>query len=290
MFIVLNPTWRCDLADKVGKCPYCPNLVSEDGKRVEFYWGLGTNEVKAEATVKQWLSFFSKLPPSFIDICGGEPLYWSGLPELVEGLPKGFTWGITSNCFAPDVIKNLDLTRCKSWTASFHPYAIGKADYGNRFFESLRILVYRHIDTRVTIMGFPGNLDWLPFWVEAFKGWNFRASVQPYESPKYAWGDHPDKLAALMELKGQISKERFPIWDTSPSNKLCLAGFDYIMTAPDGAVYRCNMALISGAKSMGSIFDAPGFLLKEPSLCELACSSSCDRERRDIAKDVVGLL
>ena len=281
MFIVLNPTWRCNLADEVGKCPYCPNLVRENGHKVEFYWGLGMNEVSREATTKEWLDFFSRLPLSLIDICGGEPLIWDGLPELVEGLPKGFSWTISSNCLGAEVIERLDLTRCVSWTASFHPYAMGKADYGNRFFQSLRVLSSRHLNVVVSIMAYPVNIHWLPFWIEAFEGWDFPVNIQPYENPCYDWREHPDKLEALMELKGHMSDEKLPFWDKTPANRMCSAGKDYIMTAPDGAVYRGNMALITGAKPMGTIFDDVDFLLKEPAYCGLPCSSSCDRERRD---------
>lgn len=281
MFIVLNPTWRCDLADEIGKCPYCPNLVLDGGHRVEFYWGLGVNEVKREATAKEWLDFLNLLPPSFIDICGGEPLIWEGLSELVAGLPTGFPWGISSNCFTPEVIERLDLTRCRCWTASFHPYAMGKADYGNRFFQSLRVLTSRHLHVIVSIMAYPENIHWLPFWVEAFESWGFPVNVQPYEDPRYDWREHPDKLEALMELKRHLGDVKLPVWDKRPSNRICAAGKDYLMTAPSGAVFRCNMHLISGQKPMGSIFDGVDFLLKEPAYCEIPCSSSCDRERRD---------
>ena len=281
MFIVLNPTWRCDLADEIGRCPYCPNLVTENGHKVEFYWGLGVNEVSHEATAEEWLHFFPKLPPSLIDICGGEPLYWDGLSDLIEGLPKGFSWAISSNCLKPEVIERLDLTRCVCWTASFHPYAMGKADYGNRFFSSLRVLATRHLNIAVSIMAYPANIHWLPFWVEAFESWGFPVNVQPYESPRYDWREHPEKLGALMKSKEHLNETKLPYWDLTPSNRMCSAGKDYIMTAPDGAVYRCNMHLISGLKPMGSISDVLDFLLKEPMYCGLPCSSSCDRERRD---------
>jgi len=286
MFIVINPTWRCNLASEIGKCPYCPNLVSDNGHRVEFYWGLGENKVGFEATARQWLDFLPRLGSGIVDICGGEPLCWDGLQEFIEGLPKGFEWYITSNCLQPEIIKKLDLSRCRMWTASFHPYAMGKGDYGNRFFRSLRVLVKRHLPVVVSIMAYPENIHWLPFWAEAFAGWAFTVNVQPYEDPRYDWREHPDKLEGLMAVKQYENELKLPYWDSEPSSKMCAAGKDYLMTAPDGTVYRCNMALITGAKPLGSIFDSGDFILKEAALCEIPCSSSCDRERREGGKDL----
>jgi len=288
MFIVLNPTWRCDLADEVGKCPYCPNLVTEDGHKVEFYWGLGENRVGEEAKTEDWLNFFGRLKPSFVDICGGEPLYWGGLRALVKGLPKGFTWGITSNCFQPEVIENLNLGRCEVWTASFHPYAVGRGGYLDKFFSCLRILTERRQRVVVSIMGYPGNLHWLPFWVEAFEGWGFEVVVQPYENPLYDWNEHPEKMLALLELRKNMSREKLPIWDLTPSKKICAGGMDYLMTSPDGSVYRCNMALVTGSKPLGTIYDSNLPILREPTVCELPCSSSCDRERRERGEEMGG--
>jgi len=281
MFLVLNPLWRCDLAEEAGRCPYCPNEVSEDGRRVKFYWGLGENVVKRQARARDWLAFISKIGRTHVDICGGEPLAWSGLGELVAVLPEGSTWSITSNCVKTKELESLDFSACTQFTASFHPYTVGKIGYLDKFFGSLRYLASKKAKVIVSIMAYPANIDWLPFWIEAFEGWGFEVMVQPYEDPRYDWRQHPDKLAALEALGTHYCREKLPYWGTAPEGGLCSAGHDYLMTSPGGLVYRCNLALVSGFAPLGSIYDGPDFILKEPTLCEQACSSSCDRERRE---------
>jgi len=281
MFLVLNPLWRCDLAEEAGRCPYCPNEVSEDGRRVKFYWGLGENVFEKQATANDWLTFISKLGRTHVDICGGEPLAWDGLPELVTGLPGDCTWSITSNCVNTEALQRLDFSKCTQVTASFHPYTVGKSNYLNRFFGSLRYLTAQKVKVIVSIMAYPANIDWLPFWIEAFEGWGFEVMAQPYEDPRYDWREHPDKLAALEALGTHYCREKLPYWGTAPGGGMCEAGHDYLMTSPGGLVYRCNLAMVGGGDPLGSIYDGTEFILKRKAFCRQACSSSCDRERRE---------
>jgi len=288
VFLVLNPLWRCDLAEEAGRCPYCPNEVSEDGRRVKFYWGLGENVVEKQATANDWLAFISKIGRTHVDICGGEPLAWDELPELVAGFPGGCKWSMTSNCLNLEALQRLDFSACTQVTASFHPYTVGKIGYLDKFFGSLRYLASKKVWVVVSVMAFPGNIQWLMFYLEAFQGWGYDVIPQPYEDPRYDWREHPDKLAALEAFGKKFCTSKLPYWGNKTAGGMCEAGHNYLVASPGGSVYRCNLALVSGFAPLGSIYDGSNFILKEPTLCEQVCSSSCDRERRGRGLEMVG--
>lgn len=93
MHVVVNPTWRCQLA-----CPYC--------------WLPHTRIVRgvAEHTWQQWIiALGAALPPrSIIDISGGEPLLFDGLPELLLAIgSREMAWAITTNALHTSAVERL---------------------------------------------------------------------------------------------------------------------------------------------------------------------------------------
>jgi len=247
------PTMRCNLA-----CHYCHFRPDKGG-----FEGYGKyHPLDSELRSWEWLAALERFRPYFLEITGGEPLMWKDFKDFIALLPPDATWAITSNSLL--AVEGCDLSKCLSWTASFH--------YGHsvEFAKTLRNLS-RSIKPRVSLVVEKEQVERDIILARLFAGNGYGVNLLRELNPGVDWQKGPQwsKLKAESTARGfNLVEEDIPPSYNFPQGHLCKAGMRYFCAMPDGKVYRCYSHAMLG-EPLGYIGDFEP--LTEAADCYVPC-------------------
>ena len=286
MYIIWIPTWKCNYAGK-WKCPYCDYIWKNNGLEVDCFQGYRKLVFDRELTAKEWLDFVNSLEPSHFDFTGGEPLLYDGFLELINNLSDKHVWAITSNTsLLPLYLDKLNLEKCISWTASYHPYAPYPYSSPAWFIKRIKELKSRGVPVTITIVAYPPMLHLLDELVEYFER-VCTVNVNLFYNRFFDWKEHPDLLE---RVKKHIDKTAFgQKWyklelKKKDKVKMCNAGKKYAVFMPNGDVIRCYSGWVIDYDryKIGNITDSNFKFLSKEKECDIPCIFPCDYQQREV--------
>jgi len=254
---------------------------------------------EVERTHEEWIVALNRLPKANIYISGGEPLLFTGLPELVNGLDRHKILGIVTNATAKTNVYER-ITRKIHMNLSFHREFISE----DRFLEKideLRKVGRFHLN--VNLVATRENVSMTAKVEKLLTDHHVGLHIDPFVDPDLAFEYTPQEMAILSRYltpDRRTSKDR-PDLDNH-ALKECSAGQNYINIMPDGTVFRCGNGFNyyhsplrgrllevgphapydPGFFLMGNIFDPTFTLDKKSVCCELPCTQGCDRDMATI--------
>lgn len=239
------PTWRCNL-----QCSYCHFDIEDIKDGILRCYGQEWKFGK-ELEPKEWLEALERFQPYLLECTGGEPLVYKGFWDVVENIPEGCYWAITSNTVVPIEFPK-DFSKCWAWTASYH--------YGHKlpFVKNIarlsRELGHRF---RISMVVTPENIDEVEASARSFMQQKIPTNVLRVLTPGLDWTDHEDVWQRVLKLGKEgslvIEDEIPPKYEFS-KHAYCEAGTFYAALMPDGQVFRCYSALL-GQKPLGHVRD-----------------------------------
>lgn len=260
--ILFIPTWRCNL-----RCSYCEY-------RTQDHCGTGYTamvfgkpwKIARELAWDEWLAALDRFKPYHLEVTGGEPTLYPDLSKLIDGMPTGCTWSITSNSVNVEPAMSLNINQCIGWAASYHHGSL------RSFVANLVKVRSKRINPKVTIVITPENFEDARKAIATLRREGFSINVHPVYRPVNVWPGHEDIWNKVHALEGvnvikTIEEGRF---------SYCSAGTDYFVALPDGKVARCLSAVATGSYTC----DIQGFqLFERQHPCSISCMFPCDIER-----------
>lgn len=280
--LVWCPQWFCQnytVGKSHGsKCPYCPYSYDVASSRL-MYEGRSTSS-NAQAPMGDLIDFFfANAEPigRFLEICGGEPLLYSHLPEVL-GTLRGWRWAITSNTISTEAIERViekcggRMDGCVSWTASYHPFA-GSQDRFAKSIEAIRrhsrctinvtIVVSRHT--------YPILRECLEF-----------ANSLPINRVQFHSDTHGDGTSKLLQDVRQTFLG-IPVLAGRRFNGGKCRRYDHLLClGPDGTLYPCATKAYLGLDGITKV-DSKTRLVDLPQgvyPCRAECFACCDHPKR----------
>lgn len=265
--IIFVPTWRCQKA-----CGYCDYLTTKEGAGYLLAaFGVKWRIIR-ELTWSEWAEHLERFSPFILDITGGEPTMYEGLPLLLRNLPKESCWAMTSNTILKKKIEEIDFSNCVGWTASYH------FDHEKLFLECLSLIRDKGINPTVTVVFTPENANEALLKLSGFVKKGFKVNVHPLLKQGFSWANHRDTFKKMQEARKfrgvNFINEISNSWDPE-RHPLCRAGGEYFMLMPDGQVLRCYSSILEG-KSLSNVKDYEPTQGKNP--CDIDCMFPCDRQ------------
>ena len=235
--IVVFPTFQCGLS-----CPYCRYQQQKDNKSIKY---LGSNyfyNVEKELEPEKWIKLLHSFAPASYDFSGGEPLRYSGIVPVLNSLPK---WSITSNTLY--YTKDIDLSRCAWWTASYHPHADEKAK--KLFMDNIDEIRKFGVGVGVTLVAKPETLTNVLIAANEFAAKGFKVNIHPYyDDVNFSWYDHPKEMKILLQVPYLMYDTRLFTFKGIIGKGPCRAGENYFAIGPDGKIFRCLTDMLFGRK------------------------------------------
>jgi len=269
--IIFVPTWRCNL-----KCPYCDYRTEKNtGEGYKLLCFGKEWLIERECTWQDWARKFERFAPFHLELTGGEPTIFPGLPKLLAHLPVGCTWGLTSNTLQNP--SDYPAHNCKGWTASWHD--VNK----EKFLQNIATLRSKGINTRVTVVITPENIRRTIEAIIEFVKAGIGVNVHHVLSQGFDWEEYPDELEMIRNLdsgNGKVSYISTIATRWEPKHfPMCNAGGDYFMVLPDGKVLPCYSALLwDGGVGHIDLY-TPDDSYKP---CGRDCIFDCDRTARKL--------
>ena len=269
--ILFFPTLDCNL-----RCSYC-NYYSNQNS---FCPDKGkARAIKPVRHWFEWITFFEQYRPYHLEFSGGEPLLYRDFAKLIAHITYTSTWAITSNGLL-DIPDGLDLSKCISWTNSFHEYTGDRLD---TFERNLEMLTNSGCKPSVTIVATPNNLKEKE--IKYFTEQKYRVNLLRVIAKDVDWDtEHKaqwEKLQNIVSANHRVmlvidqttfDSYNFRTWD------MCEAGITYFMASADGTIYRCYSDFIRD-KPKGQMFETT--LNKKAEPCkELCFSCGKDQEQK----------
>jgi hypothetical protein len=216
---MVNPTWRCQLS-----CPYC--LIPH----------IQVDRQTKEHSGQEWAEAL-KLnlePGDIVDVAGGEPLLFWGLPVLLQGLGRaGIRWAFTTNALDTGAIIRL----CESEPEG-----------------CLQINVSDHA----------GNPD---------PGPNIKR-LQLIGRVQFNRVDHPKAGHNIGNAATTIPYQSWKEGTVLDGVKrYCDAGVGTWTAGPNGDVWRCSVSMSLGQKPIGNLFSDTLVERPEPIICDFGCTT-----------------
>jgi len=253
-YVVVIPTWKCGL-----RCPYCAYHQQPDGKSILYTDNLYA--VEKELTPDEWIELLNSHAPALFDFSGGEPLLYSGIVQVLNSLPL---WSITSNTL--HFSRDIDLTRCRGWTASFHPHI--KTDQKDLFLKNVHYIQKQGVPLSVTLVITPKTFDSVLSWGDTFHSANIPVNIHPYYDDKdFSWYNYPELVERLKRSPYVRYEEKLFEYRGFSGNGYCRGGHHYFAIGPDGKVFRCLSDLSMGRKPIEGLIN---------SNCTDLCYFPCD--------------
>ncbi len=219
------------------------NLTWECQLRCPICW-IDDLGIDRESPVRDWTEWRDALSRwgehALIDFSGGEPLLFPHFHKLMLALASAnVAWAVTTNMLADDVVERflrMPVSNCVSWNISYHD--------GIQRPQIERALQLKAAGYNVAINAVLHPSEPLPSREDVG---GLPISWIPYQDWKHGGVD------------------RIP--------RICNAGMQHIVMAPDGTVYRCQVELQKGLPPIGNVLT--GQLLAPPSthLCLIGCST-----------------
>lgn len=271
LHILFWPTFRCNY-----RCSYCTVVTK--------YNLLNDFPPKSERRAEEWITALERLPPAMIYFAGGEPFLYTGLPQLVNNLPKKHKLlGIVSNVSQP-VSTYRKIKRPFHLNASYHREFVSEPDFIARVRE-----LQEFLDVHVNIVATQENLPVIASIDELMKTHRITLHVDPLVDLAFHYSASEEAL-----LRKYTSADRRTLVQFDDfSGKQCSAGRNYINLMPDGQVFTCAggftytySALYAemvkdkplGHFRLGNLFDTDFKLNSSDVVCELPCKDACDRD------------
>lgn len=204
--VSFNPTLECNI-----RCPYC--WLDE----------AGVDRSVLGLPAQTWIDWLESIAqPLAVDICGGEPLLYDGLSEIIRFAESGIhRWAITTNLTLP------------SWELlkqPFHYNNIINISYHDRDF------FFEQVDRAEYIRAAGNTVGW-NFVQDTGEDYTWPLSVLEAREFKVNWTPYAAPLENYFEEQG---------WK-------CDGGHKSLWLAPNGDVYRCWTHVKSKASPVGSI-------------------------------------
>jgi len=228
IFLVL-PTMRCQL-----QCKYCHFTWHKEGGGYIWTGYQKAHEIKREMDAQELLVALAPFAPYHVEFTGGEPLLWDGFVEFVAHVPEGSQWAITSNSLLAKT-REIDLSRCTNWTASYHETAIDK------FVDNLIALRERFPHIAVSQVVRKETVYACLEKAELFSALGFQPNLLRELNPGVSWDGSPEwaQLVESRKLGYNVVEDDIPPDYTFESGFLCEGGHNYFAIMPDGKVYKC---------------------------------------------------
>ena len=239
---------------------------------------------KSERKAAEWVSALEKLPPAMIYFAGGEPFLYSGLPELVNNLPKKHQLlGIVSNISQPASMYR-KIKRSFHLNASFHREFVSEEDFVSRVKE-----LQQFLDVHVNIVATQENLPMIASIDSLMKTHRITMHIDPLVDIAFRYSAAEEAL--LRKYTGADRRTLVQFDDFS--SKMCSAGRNYINLMPDGQVFTCAGGFTYTYSALyaemvkdkplshyrlGNIFASDFRLNSSDIVCKLPCKDACDRD------------
>jgi MoaA/NifB/PqqE/SkfB family radical SAM enzyme len=267
-WILFMPTMRCNLA-----CSYCPFDFGNESENSYTWGGYGfDHKIEKEIKPDEVLRYLESAQPYHLEICGGEPILWPGLRELIRGIPEGNTWAITSNTL--NDIKNIDFTKCICWSASWH-----ETNY-DKFIENVKAIKIKFKDIFINMVFRRETLLENLKMMFCFLSQGITPNIIPEVNPGVDWQDSAEwKMLSNMKKMGYrlIDDLGIPTQEKT-SGYLCKGGDTYFNIGPDGKLYTCYSETMRG-ESFGSIYDSV-WIKGDVHECHKPCYFDCAADHR----------
>ncbi|MBI4496848.1 MAG: radical SAM/SPASM domain-containing protein [Chloroflexi bacterium] len=197
--VVIYPSMQCAFRGGT-HCPYCWVDYREE-----------QTGVQAPLGWERWRDFLLRLPPSVVDVAGGEPLQYPGLYELLASIAGKHEWALTTNLLNTRNYRRLveePLAGCVHITWSYHPFS----PQDQRTWERFRRLreVYGPVVTASVVRW--GNIP-VGEIVRLFEAQGVPCAVNDYQPPQ--------------------GNQENDVWQR------CNGGHRHIVVDADGTVYPC---------------------------------------------------
>jgi len=273
-YVIAFPCWRCNL-----KCPYCAYNPKPQEGYVDVYTGASKIPM-SEVSPREWIGFLAPFKETLVEICGGEPLLYDGLSQIIDCLHPTSKYAMTSNTTQLKTIFKLDPSNCYSWTASYHPSAsepYGDLDFFINVLQEMKRYGYRNVACTIVYLPWKYTSEYVASIQKRFKGEGIPLNWQPYVWKDYKW--KPEHLAKAKELLPSY----LPDWDDGRL-KTCGAGDTAFAVNCDGTVYRCLSTLTFNGDPLGNI--KTGWNpIKSATECVSSCMWTCDYWNNDVRYD-----
>jgi organic radical activating enzyme len=254
--VVVIPTFRCGL-----NCPYCEYHQQPDNKSVVYIDQ--PYHVDKELDPSEWIWLLNIFAPAVYDFTGGEPLRYEGIAKVLNSLPR---WAITSNTI--HFTKDIDLSRCASWTASFHPHI--SAESQALFFKNIHYIKEQKVQIGVTLVATPDTIKQVLDWADIIHKDGFPVHIHPYyDDRQFSWYKYPEAAELLKKSPYLVYDEKLFEFKGIEGNDFCRGGNHYIAIGPDGKIFRCLTDLLHGRHSLRCFPD-------HDSQCKDKCFYPCD--------------
>lgn len=276
-FVFFN-TWRCFLHCKY--CDYSTKDYDDKGGYTLECFG-NSYRIEEEYHWAYWLALLNRWRPYHLDFCGGEPLIYEGIIELLEHFPPESTWAITSNTLATPVIKRINPTHNIAWTASDH---FTKED---TFINNLWILRKKGFSLRVTVVFTPDNYNDVLAKMKIYREMKIGVNLHPMFKQGFSWHEHADIYNEVKQKAFELNSDNAinfvanieKEFKGKGSHPACPGGSNYFSLSPDGKIYRCvSSYVVLNRPPLGHIKDMEPTKLAQP--CDGGCVFTCDFDCR----------
>lgn len=229
---LINLTWECQ-----NRCPECWEVLMGRQKNIPPY------NVNSQSW-EEWAKTLNALPPSVLDISGGEPTLIEGFEELINNLNSKHLIALSTNLRGKATKKIIECgPRFLGINCSWHR---GQGLKLKHFINRLMILKKQNYPISVNIVDHPSALDKNELTTLRING--IKVNVSPFENPM------------------QIEKRLLTL--------KCNAGFSTFTVDPQGDVYRCLTWFRYREREqalLGNLFDGTFKPLPSPRTCNLSC-------------------
>ena len=175
---IFIPTWRCNL-----RCPYCDYRPEGNAEGLKLRAFGKEFDIGVEILWPMWLLFLNRFRPYHLEMTGGEPLCYEGLPDLLAHLPLGSSWGITSNTLDESCRRMLP-QNCGGWTASYHYHS------DEAFWRNIEALKAKSLYPRVTLVLKPDNTEKVKAAMEKALSLKVGSNIHPILKQGFDWKEN----------------------------------------------------------------------------------------------------
>jgi hypothetical protein len=282
MKIVWFPAWICQnytFGQSYGeKCPYCPYSLSIQTGRLIYNDQETSSDERAEAN--DLIGFFCENYEAMgrhLEISGGEALMRKDLPFILAAIPH--RWAITSNTISTAVIQSIITTgaisRCTSWTASWHP----KSGRQEQFADNIRMIADAGVRPRATVVIAESTLEGLSCTIE------YLGSL-PLSGVNWHLDAHgkPEAVAMLKAKADAVLGDNVAyLAGPAPRGRLCNRHEKLMAVSPDGTLYQCVTFTYQNKHPLGKV--NAKFRLKDLPVriewCDDECFACCDHVKHE---------
>ena len=195
---------------------------------------------------KEILKGLEQFAPYHIEFTGGEPTIYSGFRDLVDNIPNGCTWAITSNTVTN--IDNINLSKCISWTASYH-------DVSQEIFIKNVIKLSKECPTSVSVVIPFDDVDKNLMDANRLRVvTGCRVNILRELNIDVDWENTKEleKVRSMPRSLFNVVEDDIPIKYEFEKGFVCSGGSDYICLMSDGQVFSCYSNLMN-SKKLGTI-------------------------------------